>query len=787
MAFGNLRGTLQVAANSITNPTNATGSVAVSIGDLVYVVVGEQTSLTATAVTSSLVTTYTATNAGTDSGTVTGRAFWGIVTTAGTLTSVAVAATGSTDNVSIVVAVFEGPFDLSPLDANPANLEDIASPFTGPATGTLARANELIVSWAVNGAAGAWTATAPNTIRVELATQAVLTSKIGSQVVTATTTVSPEWTGTNPTDSVLGTTSFMGTAVATTRPDYVPEQNRKSNEQRQRPAKTRWLNEIAAPIFIPTVAGIIAASSPCDALVLERISVYDPVAGPVFVEPVAAAAPTLVDLGSDTVRRPQRRLPTDAVASAFAPLATPIVVQPVDDGRRIKTKLVTPAGADVFAPPTIVPTPTAFGYQIVDGYSKPIRKKISEGFSAALTPPAVAVATPSAFGYQTVEAYAKPIRKRQLESFAAPLSPPAVAAINSTIAFAFGEATVIWSKSVYDPVAAPVFVPAAAVATPAAIGYQPSDLFPRKVPRRVLPISSFVVAIPVDDFGWQVHDHSFKPKRKVISDQLTAPPQAFVVAATPSAFVYQTVEPFAKPIRKRLSESFALAPQAFIAVATPSAFGYQTVEPFAKPIRKRLSEPFALAPQAFVAVATPSVFGYQFVYGQAKPKRRSLPDGEAAPQRAPVVATFGFEFVYGQVKPKIRPLPYGIADVPRAVVATPSAFGYQTVDGFRKPVRKILPAGEAGSLFPPAPPVATPAILFDVAAQPNVPARFFPQTWNELAFVVVPTAGVTPPVRRRSTLGLGTPDQSHRSNESTSRRNNDQLAQRDNSWPFKKS
>jgi hypothetical protein len=46
MAFGSLRGTLSVAQNSITNPTSATGSVAVSVGDLVYVVGCSQGALT---------------------------------------------------------------------------------------------------------------------------------------------------------------------------------------------------------------------------------------------------------------------------------------------------------------------------------------------------------------------------------------------------------------------------------------------------------------------------------------------------------------------------------------------------------------------------------------------------------------------------------------------------------------------------------------------------------------------------------------------------------------------
>jgi hypothetical protein len=214
MAFGDIRGTLSVAAASITNPTILTGSAAVSVGDLVYVVVGEQTALTATAVTSSFVTTYTATNAGLDSGTVTGRAFWGKVTSAGTLTSISVAATASADNVSAVAVVIEGPFAASPLDANPALVEDLTSSFTAPATGTLAQASEVVVAWSVNGVAGNWTATSPLVNRVELATATVLTTRIGTHTVSATTTVTPAWTGTAPTDSVIGTNSFMAGAVS---------------------------------------------------------------------------------------------------------------------------------------------------------------------------------------------------------------------------------------------------------------------------------------------------------------------------------------------------------------------------------------------------------------------------------------------------------------------------------------------------------------------------------------------------------------------------------------------
>ncbi len=210
MAFGALRGTLSGAANSITNPFSATGSVAVVRGDLIFAVLGEQTSVTVTAVTDNLGNTYTATQVGTDAGTSTGRAFYSRVTVPGTLTSVDAAATGSADNVAFFVAVIEGPVIASPLDANPTNItSDTTSPFTCPATGTLAQANEIVMSWAVATGSTVWAATSPNLLAGQLATQAVLHTVVGYQAVTATTTVSPEFTaGSNPTDAVLGTASF---------------------------------------------------------------------------------------------------------------------------------------------------------------------------------------------------------------------------------------------------------------------------------------------------------------------------------------------------------------------------------------------------------------------------------------------------------------------------------------------------------------------------------------------------------------------------------------------------
>jgi hypothetical protein len=213
MAFGDYKGGLSGTAGSITNPfaISTGGPVTVVVGDLVVAVLAQQTALTVTACSDNLGNTYTATNAGTDSGNATGRAFYSRVTVPGSLSSVSFATTASANDVAAVAAVFAGPFLVSPHDttANPANVQDIASPFQPNATGTLAQANNLIVAWGtMNAGVTTWAATAPNVKRIDAAT-ANIGGIIGSQVVAATTTVQPAFTnGVNPASSVLGVAAF---------------------------------------------------------------------------------------------------------------------------------------------------------------------------------------------------------------------------------------------------------------------------------------------------------------------------------------------------------------------------------------------------------------------------------------------------------------------------------------------------------------------------------------------------------------------------------------------------
>ena len=212
MAFGDLKGFGTGSGLSVTNPSNASGSIGVSVGDLVVAVMCEQTSLTVTAVTDNLGNTYTAQNAGTDAGTSTGRMFYSRVTVAGTLTTVSFAATASADNYTVIFAVYQGPFVVSPIDKNPANgASDIVSPFTCPATGVLSQPVELVIAWAVAATltVTTWAGSGGVAVDIQATDGAVTNAVIAHGVTNSTATTTPAFTGTAPSaDDVLGTATF---------------------------------------------------------------------------------------------------------------------------------------------------------------------------------------------------------------------------------------------------------------------------------------------------------------------------------------------------------------------------------------------------------------------------------------------------------------------------------------------------------------------------------------------------------------------------------------------------
>lgn len=222
MAFGDLLGTLQVAVTNIATDPVATGSVAVSVGDLVCVVYGQDSGNEDSASCSdNLGNTYAAFRAGTTTANVGGQAYYSRVTVAGTLTSITVTISGAgdtTNDARVVAGAFAGPFAVSPLDVSPVNkTSDTTSPFTTTATGTLAQADELVVAWmACNAAAGAIAATSPNTLAIQLGTGSNPQVGLGYQVVSATTSIAPEFTkSSNPSNCILGVASFKKAADVT--------------------------------------------------------------------------------------------------------------------------------------------------------------------------------------------------------------------------------------------------------------------------------------------------------------------------------------------------------------------------------------------------------------------------------------------------------------------------------------------------------------------------------------------------------------------------------------------
>lgn len=215
MAQGDLKGTKTGNAASIPNPfVISTGTdIAVQVGDLLVALCGQQTALTVTACADNLGNTYTAQNAGTDAGAITGRMFWSVATVGGTLTQFSFTTTSSTNNVAGAGAVFEGPFlaNASQPDANPANNNntDNTSPFTCPATGTLAQAREQVIAWMVGDTNNVWSATSPNLKAAQSTSAALANAIIGYQTVSSTTTLSPAFTSAaSTTVSVQGTVSF---------------------------------------------------------------------------------------------------------------------------------------------------------------------------------------------------------------------------------------------------------------------------------------------------------------------------------------------------------------------------------------------------------------------------------------------------------------------------------------------------------------------------------------------------------------------------------------------------
>lgn len=208
MAFGALiaSGTASGASIAAANAVAITG--AVSVGDVILAVMGEQTALTATGVTDNLGNTYTALNAGTDAGSVTGRAFVARVTSPGNLSSVTVAATSSGNDFAVAATCWSGPAQLGQ-EAAPANITSpVTSPFICPGTGTsMSNPSNLVIGWGSGNVNATWTASSPTTIAIQ-STRTNAHVVISYLVVTSAASVSCIMTGSNQSQIVLGTLSL---------------------------------------------------------------------------------------------------------------------------------------------------------------------------------------------------------------------------------------------------------------------------------------------------------------------------------------------------------------------------------------------------------------------------------------------------------------------------------------------------------------------------------------------------------------------------------------------------
>lgn len=217
MAFGDVLGSGTLALGTITtaNAIPAAVNFAVAVGDLIFVAAGRQTSaLGSPNVTDNLGNTYTILKADQDFGTFAGAFFYSRVTVAGTLTTVTVnIAAGSTNDGAFAFAGYAGPFVVSPLDADPAYVTaDVSSPFTTSLTGTLAQADELIVSGVLIAGSTSWTASAPMSRDAQVASSTNIGVKIGHWVVSATTSVQANWTGSDV-GKAIGIWSFKKAAT----------------------------------------------------------------------------------------------------------------------------------------------------------------------------------------------------------------------------------------------------------------------------------------------------------------------------------------------------------------------------------------------------------------------------------------------------------------------------------------------------------------------------------------------------------------------------------------------
>lgn len=209
MAYGTIRttGTLSGAAISSVNAAAVTASTAITVGDLIVTAIAQQTTLSSTGCTDNLGNSYVALITGTVNGSISGRAFYTRVTTAGTLGTVTFQAVSSANAFAACFVALEGPVDVSPVDQNVGpTVGDTTTPY-GASTSTLTQPNETVIEWTANGLNAAWVVTGSGAVVVQV-TRTNAHAAIIAQAVATTAAVTLAFSGSAPNNNILGATSF---------------------------------------------------------------------------------------------------------------------------------------------------------------------------------------------------------------------------------------------------------------------------------------------------------------------------------------------------------------------------------------------------------------------------------------------------------------------------------------------------------------------------------------------------------------------------------------------------
>jgi hypothetical protein len=819
MAFGDHKGSLTASVASVTNPTNLTGSVAVAVADLIFVCFSQQTALTATAASDNLGNTYSAVNAGTDAGNATIRCFYSRVTVAGTLTQVSVAATASTNDASAVASVIEGPFRVSPLDANPADATDGTSPHNCPPTGTLAQPNEVVMGACSIAANVTLTATAPGVITQTVA-RANVSTGVQRVVVTSTASVAPQFGAGSTVNAGQTTASFRQdpTFAEAVYPSSLPP---RVLSVAIMAAGLFWSGMTPAPVVSTPGNNDVIACAATLPVPYQRTLLYPSLQGAVgVVVPSPDRWQRPLSEPQQSKRRPQPDALTygyffqdvaapgnDDVRASAATLPVPHVTAllyqayfqaPYVDAQEIVTldKWFAPLAEPVRRKPSVASVPVnvndPFPQITIDWHrplSEPVRRKVS--------------APPTEFAFYsepviTIDWYtplAEPVRRKNSVAAApasindpfprvsvdwhAPLSEPvrrkpSVAAIPASFNDPFPRVSVDWFAPLFEPVRRKPSV--------ASIPANVNDPFPRTV----------------EEYAW--HRPLSEPVRRKVS-----------VAAIPASIndpFPRTVEeyawhwPLSEPMRRKVP-----------APPTEFSWGYLTPAdelvtldkwhvPLSEPVRRKPS--VASIPASLTDPFPRTVEEYAWHRPLSEPTRRRLP----AP---PTVFTWGYLTPADEIvtldkwyAPLARPVVVEHPTQPDGLVSVPFVERTDRVDKWLQSLseptrRKVSVANQPSAFwgyFTPAPEVVTVDKWFAPLGTPvKLPAALLIGQHQWLAFISLGEPGPAParvttserdlnlPVTERDNTASGRREnlaRGKRQNAAIGRRNNNPSGKRSN-------